>query len=220
MFNELIEPHWGVSTHAQPIPSAAGASRQDTSAAPKIENASLPVVADATLAVVEAELETSSCAVSGVSEATQAVQDGAPETSESALEVAEAVCDAHPDKLGVYWPDIGISQGDYEPSRLIPALEQWVTSSDTWTGAGRFLKAARIGQAREFIEDRRRSGITSFAARLSKGERSALRDAGAAGFDVSAWDTCARLAALAHTILPPVSIPAHCGSGRDRGAGQ
>lgn len=100
----------------------------------------------------------------------------APMSPEYAQRIAESVFEKSPVKMGIYWPK-EIERGDFDEARLIPALERWVASDDNWTGAERFLAAARRGEARAFIDDTRRSSIASLATRLAKGDRVALDEA-------------------------------------------
>ena len=95
---------------------------------------------------------------------------------ESAQRVAETVFETSPVKMGIYWPK-EIEPGDFDESRLLPALERWVASDDNWSGAERFLAAVRGNEARAFIDETRRSSITSFATRLTNGDQAALDEA-------------------------------------------
>lgn len=106
-----------------------------------------------------------------------------PISAELAQRIAEAVFNGNPFKLGIYWPKNGYPVGDYEPARLIPALEKAI-EDDPWDGWMDFLAAARRGQASEFIKGKRRSGVTHLAIQLQRGDERALGEARAAGFDV------------------------------------
>lgn len=100
----------------------------------------------------------------------------APMSPQYAQRVAESVYEKNPYKMSVYWPK-DIERGEFHDSRLIPALERWVASDDNWTGAEQFLTAARRGEARTFIDEKRRNGISLLASRLVSGDQGALDEA-------------------------------------------
>lgn len=115
---------------------------------------------------------------------TEDVSGGQAITPERAREMADAIYAKNPIKLGIYWPLEWVDREDYAPERLVPALERWVATGKAWTGAEQFLDAARLGQAREFMERVRSRGVAWLTADLLKGEESALKQARSVGFDI------------------------------------
>ncbi len=103
---------------------------------------------------------------------------------EDAKRIAEAVFDGNPFNMRIYWPKEGYEIGDFSLERLIPALEQRIDSGDAWSGVERFLAAARLDEARQFIESERRTRIEGLAAAMMRGDERSMADARAAGFNV------------------------------------
>jgi hypothetical protein len=97
-------------------------------------------------------------------------------TPDDARRLADAIFNADPHRMGIYWPrDIDV--GEYDPAKLIPALERMAASERNWSGVADFLGAARQGQAREFIKGRQASGVQRLAADLLAGDERAVTTA-------------------------------------------
>ena len=100
---------------------------------------------------------------------------------ELSAHVAEAVFDADPINMSIYWPR-DIAQGEYGDDVLIPALERMMDSDRAWTGAQAFLDAARRGEAKQFIDAKRTAGIARLVIQLEAGEERAIEAAQRFGF--------------------------------------
>lgn len=106
-----------------------------------------------------------------------------PITLAEATEIAEQIYEQDPYRAKLLWPKKGIARGDYNLDRLIPALENWI-AEDGWIAAQKFLDEARLGRAREFIEESRRRDVQFIAKELVDGDQYTLAEARRFGFDV------------------------------------
>lgn len=173
MFNEMVDPAWGgtaLPTGKADLPSpetieplAAGSDDADAHRA--LADPGDGAVND------DAPQEVAAPKVPKISEA-------------QARTMAEAIFERNPIWSGMYWPDEGVEQYDYNPDQLIPALERYVASGSAWSGSREFLEAARAGKAREFIADRRQDKVRRLTADLMRREEHAIEMARDAGFEV------------------------------------
>jgi hypothetical protein len=176
MFNEMVEPSWLPITLS--TIDAMGGSGAPAKSASSTGDAELGRVPHADAAKKEPI-----AGADAVPESRQGVANGdAEELSPSrAREIAEAIFDRNPIKMGIYWPRDWTDRDDYDPVRLVAALEAWVASGTAWTGAEDFLAEAKLGRGRQFIDARRLWGIERLADRLASAEPTAIEEARGAG---------------------------------------
>jgi hypothetical protein len=172
MFNELVSASWGSPVPSDTPPEAepehpGEANSQPEGAGDEMQaSGEDPIGSDRVTANASAEDD---------------VAETEPLTPARAQVWAEAIFERNPFKTSIYWPKEGVERDDYSPDKLVPALERWVASEDTWGGAERFLAAARLGRGREFIEQERQSGIRVLTKDLLAGDDKALAQARAVG---------------------------------------
>ena len=184
MFNEMVKPHWSAAPAA---PTNAGDQYDDDQATAVPDQTEQAVSAAQNLVAIEQVdmPEPGTAASEQVALGDDTAQEEADQErpsvqageiqidAERARIIAEGIFTADRWRMKIYWP-ADVQEGDYEPSALIPALERMVGSSRSWSGAERFLEAARRGEARQFIETRRADGIAYLATQLQAGEDKAL----------------------------------------------
>lgn len=98
--------------------------------------------------------------------ATEAV--GLQLNPDQARALAEEVFRRDPAVMGSFWPR-DIDQGDFEPCRLIAALERMVAEHKDWPFARDFLDAAQRGEGRTFFVELTECQIRNMAIRLENG---------------------------------------------------
>lgn len=204
MFNEMIKPDWAPAAANSAAPDAVEAGPASTTFdcstyLNEAERLVLDVHPKATpTAVVAPPVTASDDAGNVASEADElgsTVPGGPPARSieavalaaidpEQARLIAETIFATNPIKMAIYWPRGWGDQNDFEPTRLIAALEAWVAKGKVWTGGMQFFAAAKQGKAREFIADRRRAGISALASRIIDREESTWEQAKEAGFEL------------------------------------
>ena len=104
--------------------------------------------------------------------------------SEHALAIAEAVYATNPIRMRIYWPSGWSDYDDFEPSRLMPALEAKDATDRKWSGSEQFLVIVKAGKAHEFIAERRRFGIAALTRQIVERDERAPQEVRAAGFKV------------------------------------
>lgn len=175
LFNEAAQPAVDIAAGTKPEPAVKSVAVYDDNEAP-----AAPVEGERAQETITA---VASAPPATLMPAGQSDVGSQPISPEFALHIAETVFDKNPFKLSIYWPKDGYPVGDYDPARLIPALEKAI-GVDPWEGWKGFLAAAQQGQAREYIESRRHAGVSHLAAALQRGEERALAEGRLAGFDV------------------------------------
>lgn len=101
-----------------------------------------------------------------------------------ATEIATTLFEAYQELRAIYWRGTGPTEGTFDLEILIPALRRVSEEGKGWSGSKEFLLAAERGEARQFIETRRRWAIANISNKLLKGDAEELRRARKAGFEV------------------------------------
>lgn len=180
MFNELVSAAWTTETSAPVTAQAEKEAVSATSDCSVYPDDHDKPAGDGEPVYVEGQDRPEGCG-----EATTIPDRSDGElTPARAQAVAEVIVDRHPFHLPYYWPKEGVTVGDLDPTRLVPALQAWVDRGDAWLGAHHFLAAAMRGTGAEFIEDRRRHAVEKVMQGLLDGDQRAVDDAREVGIDV------------------------------------